>query len=411
MIGRIPNDTEELTKTDMRDDVLAAYREVAARAPGDTGERERETPAPAERETPATQEPVKTDEQHRSEGRERGPDGRWVKKEASAEPATARQAGADQQAQQTATTEAPTTEQPDANAALVAPASWTVKAKAQWKDLPPEIKAEVTKREREAAQGFTALRDFKDLKPWVDEAAKHGTTIGKALEHYTAVDRLMTQDLGGGMAVAAHAYGITKERMGSFFAELAQRHGYQFSGSPAPSNGHGSQPKVENDPLAEVLQPMLAPILEQLNALKSQHSQRAEQDRSAQVQSLAQEITRFAADPKNEFYANVEGLVAQIFQKELIPFSGNPAADLQAAYDMAVRMNPETSQVLIERRLADNLETKRRKEQETVDRARQASRSLGGPRTPGTLYREEERATSDDMRAVVEAAYRQHAHA
>jgi hypothetical protein len=279
-------------------------------------------------------------------------------------------------------------------------------------------------------QGLAALRDFKDLKPYAEMAAQQGTTISRALDHYIGIDNLMKRDMAGGLAMCAESYGMNHQQIGQMFANLAQRYGASVApaaaATPAAINGSGNgqtAPAIDpDDPLMEVLQPVLAPILAQLNELKTNHSKeltelksyhstRVEADRNASVQSLAQEITRFAADPKNIYFPNVEAQVALLFEKGMVPLTGNHGADLQAAYDLAVRMHPEIHQALIEKRLAAERSTARQREQEAADKARNASRSLGGSRVPGTTVKSPAATDSDDIEAAVRAAYRQHAQA
>lgn len=305
------------------------------------------------------------------------------------------------------------------------PPSWSVKAKAAWDKVSPEVQAEIAKRETEVAQGFAALRDFKDLKPYAEMAAQQGTTISRALDHYIGIDNLMKRDMAGGLAMCAESYGMDHQQIGQMFLNLAQRYGASVAAPAAtnyaPTNGHAAAID-ENDPLMEVLQPVLAPILAQLNELKSTHSKeltelksyhttRVEADRNASVQSLAQEITKFAADPKNIYFHNVEADVARLFEKGMVPLTGNHRADLQTAYDLAVRMHPEIHQALIEKRLSADRDAARQREQEAADKARNASRSLGGSRVPGTVVKSQAASDSDDIEAAVRQAYRQHAQA
>lgn len=395
---------DELPVDDMADDVAAAYQEAMGRANGT----ETQQPDP---------EPVQTRTDERTEHREdSGQDNRTQEQKDRDErgrfkPRAAKEAEAQEKQPQdeTGATEQPDDAQNPSSAAP--PPSWSIKAKAAWERVPAEVRAEVAKREVEVSHGLAALRDYKDLKPYAEMAQQHGTTISRALDHYIAVDRLMKQDLAGGMATVAESYGLPRERIGQVFAELAQRYGAQISASSAPSNGQ-AEAISEDDPLAALVKPFLEPVLKELNELKSHHSQRAEQDRNSQVQSLASEITRFSADPKNVYYANVERDIVRIFDKGMIEFSGNPAKDLQAAYDLAIRMNPEIQEALIEKRLAEAQGTQRQREQKATDKARQAARSMGGSRVPGTVIQDpRDTGEPDDIEADVRRAYRQHAQA
>lgn len=393
------DEDESLQVDDMTDDVASAYQEARDRANGE----ERQEPAPVRTEERSeAREDDRTPDNQTQEQKDRDERGRFKPKAAKEGEAAAPVPGA----------EAAATGQPEgAQAPSIAapPPSWSPRAKAAWEQVPENVRAEIAKREVEVAQGFKALADYKDLKPYAELATQHNTTISKALDHYLAVDRLMKQDLAGGMATVAESYGLPKEQIGKVFAELAQRYGAQVSATPAPSNGQ-SAALSEEDPLAALVQPFLEPFIKELNELKSHHTQRVEQDRNSQVQSLASEITKFSADPKNIFYADVEKDIIRIFNKGLIDFSGNPAQDLQTAYDFAIWQNPETRAALIEKQVAGHQGTQRQKEQKVTDKARQASRSMGGSKIPGTVITKDNRGANepDDIEADVRAAYRQH---
>ncbi|WP_088347763.1 MULTISPECIES: hypothetical protein [Rhodomicrobium] len=391
---------------DAADDVLAAYRELQERA------EKIEQPAPAS-------EPAETTEHPDTEEKPAGADTRSQEQKDRDErgrfkPKAAKEA---QDETKQPVDEKAVTEQPDGSdepAAETPPPSWSIKAKAAWDQVPQAVRAEIAKRETEVAQGFKALADYKDLKPYAEMATAHNTTIKAALDHYTAVDRLMKQDLAGGLAVCAEGYGKTHAEIAQIFTDLAKRYGATGgSATPAqPGQQAGADQISGDDQLMQVLQPVLAPILKELNELKSHTSSRAEADRNAKVQSIADEITRFAADPKNIYYRNVEQDIVKLFSTGMVAHSGNPAADLKTAYDMAVRMNPEIQEALIEKRVAEAQGTQRQKELKATEKAREASRSMGGSKLPGTVLKDAAGgADPDDIEADVRRAYRQHSQA
>lgn len=293
------------------------------------------------------------------------------------------------------------------------PSSWGVKAKAAWETLPADVKAEIGKREGEMQQGLAALRDFKDLSGYAEQARRAGMTVKQGLDHYVALDNLLRTDIHGGMATLAQNLGYkTREQMGQLFAGLAEKYGGGGGGNPQPGqqNGGGNS---EDDILRQILSPVLKPLMDEVAQLRQSSTSRIEADRNAQVQTFATEIQKFAADPANVYFANVESDIARLFAAGMVPNSGNPAADLKTAYDMAVRMHPEIQETLIERRAAEKLAAQRQTEESKAAKARNASRSLGGSRMPGvTLQREAQSAKSgydDDLAEDVRKAYYSHA--
>lgn len=367
-------DNDQFIVDDVDEDAAAAYREVMEAS---AGKIEAETPPVAAEQTEAETPPLDASATERDET------GRFRSKETVSPAVT------------------------DDSAAP--PPSWSVKAKTAWANVPTEVRAEITKREGEVANGLRSLADYKDLKPYADAARQQNTTIKGALDHYHGIDRLMQQDLAGGLAIAAESYGHTKEKLGQIFAGLAQKYGANVSPSQNNAQPNGA-PNSEDEALMQILAPLLNPLKAQIDQLSQATTSRVEADRNAQVQTLAQEINRFSADPKNIYFTNVEADIARLFERGMVPLSGNPAKDLQAAYDIAVRLNPDVNEALIEKRLAEKTGANRQKEQEAANKAKNASRSLGGSKIPGTIYKEKESEDfePDDIEADVRKAYRAH---
>jgi hypothetical protein len=395
MTNRTPptiDDRDDFMVDDVSDDVAEAMRQLRE-APdtndGTVSDGAGITPHTTEPEDTGTEETEDTGTEETEEqraDRERDNRGRFAPKAAKGE------------------TEKSAT---DPAAPVGPPPSWGVKAKAAWVNVPADVQAEIQKREGEVQQGLAALRDYRDLKPYADTARTKGVTLKTALDHYAGLDRLCSQDLGGGLAHIAAGFGKTKEQIGALFADLAQRYG-----ASVPNGGNAPAPAdSEANDLQELLAPVLKPILDQIGELRQNTTTRVEADRNAQVQTLASAIQTFAANPEHTYYANVEGDIIRLFEGRLVPLTGNHAADLKAAYDMAVRMNPEIQDALIEQRVNERAAAKRKADQDKANTAKAASRSLGGSKVPGVMYAPvtngDGRAT-DDVEADVRAAYRAH---
>lgn len=404
MTGR--NDDQEFIEDDADADVLAAIRELenGGAAPKD----DNDEPDAGDLDTSDTEPDGQGGRQPRDPGGRFAPKG----KEQDGQPPV------NGQRQPAATKDGTDGQQPPAAPAdttgATPPASWSPRAKAAWANLPQEVRAEIGKREGEVAQGLRALADYKDLKPYADRARSAGVTLKAAFDQYAAIDRLCMNDLPAGLVEIARGFGRNPQQMGQLFADLAAKFGTQVTaGNPNPAPA-GQQPASEDAVLQQILAPVLKPLMDKLGVLENTHSQRAEADRNAQVQSLASEINRFSADPKNIYYANVEADMQRLFERGMVPLTGNHAKDLQAAYDLACRLHPEINTLLIEQQVTERQNAARAKEQDKAAKARAASRSLGGSKVPGTLYTEPKGNSSgpvDDIEADVRAAYRAHAQA
>lgn len=284
------------------------------------------------------------------------------------------------------------------------PSSWSVKSKAAWSALPQDVRADIAKREGEIQAGLVALRDFQDLRPWADMAAKQGTTIAAALTRYVGLENLCRQNIAAGLSTVAKNFGLSQAQAATLFADMAKA-----LAVPGSDQGGG-----QADPLLEVLNPVLAPITKQLGQLQAQVAQRNVADLNTTARGISTAIDTFAANPKNKYFKELEPVITILFEKGLVPNTGNAASDIQVAYDMAARWHPQVHEALIEQRLTGERDAARRKEQEEADAARAASRSLGGlSAPPGTTIGDNRGQTGatdhySDVLADVHRAMRQH---
>lgn len=294
------------------------------------------------------------------------------------------------------------------------PPSWSVKAKAAWDALPADVRADIAKRETEMANGLAALRDYKDLKPFAERAQREGTTIAAALDRYVKLEDVLRKNVGAGLAVIAQNFGLNQQQAAQLFANLARQLG--APGSPAAlGNGHAANgaasaaPSAADDPLVSALAPVLAPLRDELSSLKGQLAARADADRKATERSLGAAIEKFAANPANRFFPELEETMTRLMESGIVPMTGNHESDLRAAYDLAAYQHPEVREALIEQRLEERRAAERKKEQEEADKAKLASRSVTGSRLPGTTIEAAQYANAhDEIEAVARAAYRQH---
>lgn len=412
---------------DSYDDAAKAYAEVAGREPDPAPDA-----APAggkESDAGASAEPI----------RARGEGGKFVKKEAKPNADADDKRGANRDAAGTGAEVADGAakpaagkdgKQPAADAADAAkadgkadtagsvtggpPPSFSVKSKAAWDSLPEHVRADIVKREQDAANGLKALQDYKDLKPFAEMAAKEGVSLAKAMERYVNFESVLKQNLGQGLAKIAENYGYTPEAAATLFAKMAMHYsgGKIKMAGPGQQAGHTPQSGVK-DPLLEMLEPALQPFKQQIEDLKGKLTSQEKAALDKQGAELEKAITAFADDPENKFFPDLYETMTFLMENGKVPITGDLKANLKAAYDLAAKMHPEVSEALIEQRLEAEKVAARKKEQEAADKAKKASRSITGSRVPGTVVKDgnEDPEGDDDIEAVVRRAYRMHAQA
>ena len=101
-----------------------------------------------------------------------------------------------------------------------------------------------------------------------------------------------------------------------------------------------------------MIEERMAPVNQLMNGVTQ--FQQQQQQKTQQV--TQQNIQQFAADPANEFFADVKQDMADMF--DLATKRGQKIS-LQDAYDKAVAINPQISGVLNKRQTAQSLTQKR----------------------------------------------------
>lgn len=235
-------------------------------------------------------------------------------------------------------------------AALAAPNSWSNQAKAKWHEIPPDIRAEIAKRESDVHKGFTKM----------DEERAYGRELQKVIQPYEPLIRAeggtpaaAVQDLLNTAYILRTGDPATKARL---FAQTAQRFGVDLSQL-------GQQ--------QQQVAPEVAALHQRIAQLEGSLQQRARVEQERAQQTALQTIQTFKSDPAHPFFDAVQDEMALLLQN-------NAAADLKEAYDKAVWMRPDLRQQLLAAQTAQQTATVQQRQK--VDKARMKAGSVrGGP--------------------------------
>lgn len=224
--------------------------------------------------------------------------------------------------------------------ALDAPASWSATAKASWPSLSPELQNEILKRETDwqRADGERAnrLKGFEPIDAALEPVRQHLNLHGVEPAQYVR------------QLVAADQFLRTQPQQAIQW--IAQQYGIDFSAM------HRQAEEAEN------LDPSIAPIVQEVNALKS-YIQRQEHERQqAEATRLQMEIGNFAKD--KPYYEDVRADMAALL-------GGGRATDLQTAYDMAIWANPATRAKI---QAESTATTEKKRQEEAAAKAAKAKR-------------------------------------
>lgn len=213
-----------------------------------------------------------------------------------------------------------------ANPLDVAPNTWKKEVAATWATLPPEVRAEVSRREADFHKGIEGYK----------QAAGFGQAMERAITPYaqTIQSLGLTADKAVGDLMAADhrlRYGSAQEKT-AFMAELCQRYGVDMA----------AMQQVEHTPI----DPVVAQLQQQVQRLSGYIENQTQQGQQQELASLNSEIANFSADPKHSHFESVKGHMAALLQ-------AGQATSLADAYEQAIYANPTTRALVLAQQQAD----------------------------------------------------------
>jgi len=238
---------------------------------------------------------------------------------------------------QPAPAEEPDNDSPAPSRAEKAPAGWTPAEREQWAGLPTDIKARITKREKEIADGLNNQVENRKLGQQYSEiAGKYQATFaaeGFASDPAKAVEGLV-------QGVTNMRFG-TKEQKVKHIADFIKTYDVDISMLDDSLAGASPSPEQTQDTrIEQMLDKRMAPVNNLLQQL--------EQNKTASAEALniktSQDVATFSESA--EFISDVRMDMADLM--DLAAQRGQEMS-LQDAYDKACAINPEISKVLTSR--------------------------------------------------------------
>ena len=295
-----------------------------------------------------------------SDGRARGPDGKFIAKDPAVEAKAPAEATA-KAAQEIPSTDAAKASPEAAQTATSAPpAGWTAAEKAEWSKLSPAVQAAVSRREAEIANGGRQWSEEKRryeavLSPVAEAARRNGLSTEQGLQSLLNAQAFLERDAPAAIKWLAQSHGVN-------LATLA--------GQPDTVSSEQA-PDIEalvRRAVQQTVQPIVAPIQD-----------RWQQEETNRQNMTTQMVVDFAASPGHEhFNAVEEEIMAMIPPLKNRNPTWTHQQILQEAYDRAVFANPVTRQSTLTAR-EQAAEAKRREEaSQRANNARRAAVSVTG---------------------------------
>lgn len=228
---------------------------------------------------------------------------------------------------------------------IAPPNSWSGLAKEEWSKLPRQIKEQIAKREDEVHKGFTKQ----------DEERSFGKSLKSVIDPYmpiiTAEGGTPEGAVKGLLNTAYLLRTGSPQQKAALMHRVIQQYGVDL---------RLADPRV-------MAQPQQQPI----DINKAVQEAIARQQDSENEQKIQQEITAFAADPKNIYFNDVRALMGPLLE------SGQ-AGSLQEAYDMACRAHPKISSSMQAQAEAQAKAEAEKKRKSDVAKKKEAGASLSG---------------------------------
>lgn len=271
------------------------------------------------------------------------------------------------------------------------PASWRPEIRQKFGALPPEVQAEVTRRETQIEQTLRQTADQRNYAQSINQLITPYDAMIRAEggNHITAVDNLLK--------TAYQLRTANPQSKAMLVAQMIKQHSvdtalldnalYQiFGGGPA------NQPQAGPDPMMAHFQQELAPIKQFVQSIQ----QRQQQNEQETGQTLLTEAKAFAADPKNVYIEDVREDMADLLE---MAARRGVKMSLSDAYTRATLAHPEIGKLVMHSQASASAAQR----SAAARRARNASASLPSGGTPDGAA--DHATRPNDRRSAIAAAW------
>jgi hypothetical protein len=256
-----------------------------------------------------------------------------------------------------------------------APQSWKPGAREAWASVPPDVRAEVYRREKEAARVVQESHQARGVTEYVQQLHQRYAPALQAegVDVLTAAGNLM--DLSSRLR-----FGQPHEKA-AIAAQIIRGYGVDVEALANALDGQ-QQPQQRQQPMMD---PRVDQLLEELNSVKQQRAEAVQQKAVGEVEAFGE---------GKEFFTDVREDMADILE---VAARRKIDLSLEQAYERACKMQPDIAKVLEAREAAKRAGTGR----QSTQQARLAASSVRG--TPGTVSTSQ----PDNLRGAIEAAIEQ----
>lgn len=208
-----------------------------------------------------------------------------------------------------------------------APAQFLPRAKEKWGSVDPDVQGEVHRMRENYEKGIEAAREDREFRKSVrhfeDMAKQAGTTLSGALENYVRIDQELRTNPEQALSKILQSINLTPESYAQYIM--------------------GQKQQREQNPQAYAQNQQTQSLQQQVQQLQSQLQQVTQLTQQQQEQAKLELVTNNIIAPfaeEHPRYHELEEDIAFFLNSGKIPSNLSERQRLEAAYDMAERINP-----------------------------------------------------------------------
>lgn len=225
------------------------------------------------------------------------------------------------------------------------PESWSGAVKEHWGKLPPEVRAEIERREKDFHKGMTKL----------DEDRNFGLRMKEVVSPYMPIIQAEGGSPEGAFKDYLNMAYVMRQGTPHQKAQIVRQAMQQF----------GIDPQLVMQPQQQ-MNPEMMQLQNELMGLKQKLSEKEQLQEREQTDKILAEIQAFASDPANKYFAEVQDQMIALLESR-------QAKELKEAYETAIWANPAVRSRL----LAEQESAQKAKRQKEIEAKKKAASSLG----------------------------------
>jgi hypothetical protein len=247
------------------------------------------------------------------------------------------------------------------------PGSWKPLARESWSKIPPEARAEISRRELEIQH---TLSQTATIRKFANDFAGVVNPFSHIIRAQNSTPLKAVQNL---MQTAAGLYQGTQHQKAAIIADILTNYGIDIqilddylSKNWNPGAGPGqrvSQPHVDNSPMPAWAQ--------RIHAFVDSFEQKQIHEKEEMKRKADEEISKLESEP---YFTDVQDDIADILK---IAADRGRSMTLKEAFERAKLLNEDVQKAIKAKKL-QNLQGKQKESQQYITRARRAASTLSG---------------------------------